>query len=98
MSSTSPVAITGMGCLCAPGHTLAQCLESLFRRHRKPAPPLRFTSNHSVSYPVFQVADDLASLRISETPDSSRTARLAMRCASWSSFSGLMGNALMAAV
>jgi 3-oxoacyl-[acyl-carrier-protein] synthase II len=81
MSSTSSVAITGMGCLCAPGPTLAQCLESLFRGERKPAPPLRFTSNHSVSYPVFEVADDLASLKIKGTPDSSRTARLALAAA-----------------
>ena len=81
MNPTSPVAITGMGCLCAPGRTLALCLESIFRRHRKPAPPLRFTSNHPVSYPVFEVTDDLTSLSLKGTKDISRTARLALAAA-----------------
>ena len=44
-------------------------------------PPRRFTANHSVSYPVFEVADDLASLRVKGTPDISRTARLALTAA-----------------
>lgn len=81
MSPTSPVAITGMGCLCAPGPTLALCLESLFGGDRKPLPPRRFTANHSVSYPVFEVTDDLTSLRVKGTPDISRTARLALAAA-----------------
>jgi 3-oxoacyl-[acyl-carrier-protein] synthase II len=78
VSPTSPVAITGMGCLCAAGPTLASGLESIFRKHRKPAPPLRFTSNHPVSYPVFEVADDLTSSSIQKAKDISRTARLAL--------------------
>jgi 3-oxoacyl-[acyl-carrier-protein] synthase II len=81
MIPTSPVAITGMGCLCAPGPTLALGLGSIFRKHRKPAPPLRFTSNHPVSYPVFEVPDDLTSLSIQGTKDISRTARLALAAA-----------------
>jgi 3-oxoacyl-[acyl-carrier-protein] synthase II len=81
MSPTSPVAITGMGCLCAPGRTLPLSLESIFRRHRKPAPPLRFTSNHPISYPVFEVTDDLTSLSLKGTKDISRTARLALAAA-----------------
>jgi 3-oxoacyl-[acyl-carrier-protein] synthase II len=81
MNTASPVAITGMGCLCAPGRTLTQCLESIFRKHREPAPPLRFTPNHPVSYPVFEVADDLTSLSIKGSGDISRTARLALAAA-----------------
>ncbi len=81
MNSSSPVSITGMGCLCAPGPTLALCLESLFGGDRNPLPPRRFTSNHPVAYPVFEVADDLASLRIKGIPDISRTAKLALTAA-----------------
>jgi 3-oxoacyl-[acyl-carrier-protein] synthase II len=86
--NSAPVAITGIGCLCAPGHSLALCVESLFKGDRKPSPPLRFTSGHSVSYPVFEVTYDLEALGIKETPDCSRTARLAM-AAAWEA----MGNA-----
>ncbi len=81
MTSASPVAITGMGCLCAPGRTLPQALESIFRKHRNPAPPLRFTPNHPVSYPVFEVSDDLTSLSIKGSGDISRTAKLALAAA-----------------
>jgi 3-oxoacyl-[acyl-carrier-protein] synthase II len=81
MSPNSPVAITGMGCLCALGPTLGQCLESLFQGTRNPAPPMRFTSNHPVSYPVFQIADDLEWVRIKGGLDSLRTAKLALAAA-----------------
>ncbi len=81
MSFTSSVAITGMGCLCAPGHTLTECMDALFRGERNPAPSSRFHSDHSVSYPVFEVTDDLTSLKIKGTKNGSRTARLAMAAA-----------------
>ncbi len=81
MSSFSPVAITGMGCLCAPGPTLGQCLESIFQGDRRPVPPRNFTTDHSVVYPVFEVADDLASIRIQGTKDSSRSAKMALAAA-----------------
>jgi 3-oxoacyl-[acyl-carrier-protein] synthase II len=81
MNPAGPVAITGIGCICAPGQTLALGLESIFRKPRKPAPPLRFTSNHPVSYPVFEITDDLNSLSIKGSRDISRTARLALGAA-----------------
>jgi len=78
---SSPVAITGLGCLCAPGNNLGECMVSLFKGDREPAPPLRFYSSHSVSYPVFEVPDDLASLNHKGISDISRTARLALAAA-----------------
>jgi 3-oxoacyl-[acyl-carrier-protein] synthase II len=78
MKSFNPVAITGMGCLCAPGSTLGQCLLSLFQGTRNPTPPRRFSSSHPVSYPVFQIDDDLEWVKIKGAPDILRTSKLAL--------------------
>jgi len=51
----APVAITGMGCICAAGHNLSDSMASLFSGSRAPAPPVNFTSNHPINYPVFEV-------------------------------------------
>ena len=53
----TPVAITGMGCICAAGANLHDCMEALFLGARAPAPPVRFTSNHPIRYPVFELRD-----------------------------------------
>ena len=42
---------------------------------------MRFTPNHPVSYPVFEVSDDLTSLSIKGSGDISRTAKLALAAA-----------------
>jgi 3-oxoacyl-[acyl-carrier-protein] synthase-1/3-oxoacyl-[acyl-carrier-protein] synthase II len=63
-----PVAVTGLGCICGAGQTVGDCMASIFRGTRAPAPPVRFGSNHPVRYPVFEVAgfpDDPALLRTS---------------------------------
>lgn len=75
------VAITGIGCICAPGNSLPECMESLFKGERKLGAPMRFTSDHNTSYPVFEVADDLASLETRNTPDVSRTGRFSLKVA-----------------
>ena len=62
------VAVTGLGCICAAGQNLGDCMASIFRGQRAPAPPVRFTSNHPIRYPVFEVPsfpDDPAMLRTS---------------------------------
>ena len=51
----APVAITGMGCICAAGHNLSDSMASLFSGARAPTPPVSFTSNHPINYPVFEV-------------------------------------------
>jgi 3-oxoacyl-[acyl-carrier-protein] synthase-1/3-oxoacyl-[acyl-carrier-protein] synthase II len=44
-----------MGCISAAGLNLDSCLDTMFNGFRSPAPPVRFTSNHPVRYPVFEV-------------------------------------------
>jgi len=78
MSEPFPVSITGMGCICAPGNTVGECMEALFRERKDSAPPLRFTSSHSICYPVFEVSDDLMSLEPRGITDITRTGRLAL--------------------
>jgi len=70
-----PVAITGMGCLCAAGMDLPACLDSLFKGVRAPAPPVRFESNHPTRYPVFEVPD------FAEPPELLRTSAMGVQAA-----------------
>lgn len=81
MSQTEPVAITGMGCICAVGPTLGACLEGLFSGTRETAPslapqaPLRFSTSHPIRYPVFEVRD------FAEVPGMLRTSALGLHAA-----------------
>lgn len=75
MTAVSPVAITGLGCICAAGNNLDQCLAALFRGDRAPAPPVRFSSGHPVRYPVFEVRQFAA------PPDILRTSALGLHAA-----------------
>jgi 3-oxoacyl-[acyl-carrier-protein] synthase II len=59
MTRQQPVAVTGLGCLCAAGPTLPICLDTLFHGERRPQPPTRFGSTHPQRYPVFEAAVDL---------------------------------------
>ncbi|MFA5514730.1 MAG: beta-ketoacyl-[acyl-carrier-protein] synthase family protein [Desulfuromonadales bacterium] len=59
MRSPRPVAVTGLGCICAAGTNLAACLDTLYRGERAPQPPARFHSDHPVRYPVFAAAAEL---------------------------------------
>lgn len=55
--SSGSVAITGMGCICAAGNNLNDSMASLFSGVRAPLPPVSFSSNHPIRYPVFEVKD-----------------------------------------
>lgn len=52
---SSPIAVSGLGCVCAAGADLAACLDTLFAGRRAPAPPTRFSTTHPVRYPVFEL-------------------------------------------
>jgi 3-oxoacyl-[acyl-carrier-protein] synthase II len=78
MKTVIPVAITGLGCICAPGNTLPECMDGLFRERKDPAPPKRFVSNHTTSYPAFELSDDFMSLEARGISDITRTGRLAL--------------------
>jgi 3-oxoacyl-[acyl-carrier-protein] synthase-1/3-oxoacyl-[acyl-carrier-protein] synthase II len=71
----APVAITGMGCICAAGNNLNDSMASLFSGLRAPAPPISFTSNHPIDYPVFEV------LNFSVPADLLRTSALGLHAA-----------------
>ncbi|MBF8259802.1 MAG: Beta-ketoacyl synthase, partial [Actinobacteria bacterium] len=73
--SVIPIAIVGMGCICAAGRNLSDSMKSLLRGERLPAPPVRFTSNHPVRYPVFEAVD------FEEPPDLLRTSAFALHAA-----------------
>lgn len=75
MSSPWPVAITGLGCICAAGNDLDACMEALYSGRRAPAPPQRFSSSHPTRYPVFEVPG------FQETPELLRTSALGLHAA-----------------
>ena len=55
MKSNPAVAVTGIGCLCAAGLNLKECMDSLFSGGCRPHPPRRFSSDHPTVYPVFEI-------------------------------------------
>lgn len=82
MRDSIPVAITGMGCICAAGGNLTQCMNGLYEGARAPTPPSLFTTNHAVRFPVFETDCRSFSLDPSLGPDDpSRTVLLALAAA-----------------
>jgi len=73
--TSAPVAITGMGCICAAGNNLSDSMASLFSGIRAPAPPVSFFSNHPIRYPVFEIQDFIV------PPDLLRTSALGLHAA-----------------
>ena len=57
MNTHWPVAITGLGCICAAGTSVDACMTSLYSGERAPAPSERFTSDHPTRFPVFEVRE-----------------------------------------
>lgn len=64
--------------MCAPGGTVEECTDALFRERKGPAAPTLFTSGHSVSYPVFEVSDGLIPMKFRGGANVTRTAALAL--------------------
>jgi 3-oxoacyl-(acyl-carrier-protein) synthase len=52
------VAITGIGCLCAAGLNLNECMDTLYSGKRDPAPPKGDPFYSRTSHPVFRVRSD----------------------------------------
>lgn len=78
MSSIPPVPVTGIGCLCAAGANLNECMDSLFAGKRKPLPPTRFSSDHQVAYPVFEITRAFPADSSNQRSDILFTAELAL--------------------
>jgi 3-oxoacyl-[acyl-carrier-protein] synthase-1/3-oxoacyl-[acyl-carrier-protein] synthase II len=71
--ASCPVAITGLGCVCAAGSSLPECMGALFRGERHPAPPRLFSTTHAIPYPVFEV-----NAALEHEPGATRTCQLAL--------------------
>jgi len=78
---TRSIAVTGMGCLCGAGMNLAEAMESMFRNERNPRPPQRFSTDHPVSYPVFELRDDFKLPLDEQEQVYTRTSQLALAAA-----------------
>lgn len=82
MNALPPVSITGVGALCAAGPRFPACMEALFEGARAPAPPVRFTRDHPVRHPVFELVPDPPLVRTGRgRRDLSRTSLLALTAA-----------------
>jgi 3-oxoacyl-[acyl-carrier-protein] synthase II len=73
----TPVAIAGVGCICALGPDYTGCLDTLFSGKRNPGRPTRFPAYCETLQPVFEVPD--AFLQAGTGSDSlTRTCRMAL--------------------
>ena len=78
MTPYPPIPVTGIGCLCAAGNNMTECMDSLFAGKREPSPPTRFSSDHQVAYPVFEITKPIPADCSNQQPDIMLTAELAL--------------------
>ncbi|MEE4356085.1 MAG: beta-ketoacyl-[acyl-carrier-protein] synthase family protein [Desulfococcaceae bacterium] len=79
MKKNKAVAVSGMGCLCAAGLNVADCMAFLFQGQRYPAPPLSFSGRGS--HPVFEITSDFYVPRHFRQKELPRTSCLAITAA-----------------
>lgn len=75
------IAITGLGCLSGAGMNLNECMESLFKNERYPHPPVRFSTDHPVSYPVLELRNEFKLPLDDQESVYARTSQLALAAA-----------------
>ena len=75
MNRQQPVSISGMGCICAAGKNLPDCMQALFTHSPDPAPP---RSLPGAQHPVFEVPDRFLPASNSQSPPMVRAVRLAL--------------------
>ncbi len=78
MTAKEHIAITGTGCISALGENLNDCMKSMFSGIRNVKPPMRFSSTHPVTYPVFEIPflDKIISPECEKNQDLTVTARM----------------------
>lgn len=81
MSYRSFLPVTGVGCICAAGDNLSTCMKSFFGKGSHPKPPSRFTGDHPVQYPVFEVPEEISLWGGGRKQEVFRTTQLAMTSA-----------------
>ena len=78
MKYQKPVPVSGMGCICAAGGNLSDCMDTLFTGAPVPAPP---RSCPGSQHPVFEVPDRFLPEDDPVSPPGTRAARLAVKAA-----------------
>ena len=81
MTCSVPIAVTGLGCLSGAGMNLAENLATLFDGRRYPGPPIRFSTDHPVVYPVLELRDQFNLPLDEEQMLYARTGQLALAAA-----------------
>lgn len=81
MKHGDPVAITGIGCLCASGKTLNDSMEAIFSGIRSAGTPEIITSSHACTYPVFEIKGKIPLKNSDINKDISRTSILGLAAA-----------------
>jgi len=78
MNRQKPIPVSGIGCVCAAGGSLSDCMDTLFTRAPVPAPP---ASCPGSKYPVFEVPDRFLPEDHPAPLAGTRAARLALKAA-----------------
>ena len=81
MKRSAPVEVTGLGCVSGAGSGVASSVKSLFSGERNPRLPRRFSSDHRMKSPVFEVFDDALPAWLPPEEELLRTGRLALTAA-----------------
>jgi len=81
MKKAAPVAIAGIGCICAAGLTLAESMASMYREERHPSPPISFSARPGPEFPIFEVREDFFPARRVKDGNVGQTCRLALTAA-----------------
>ncbi|RLC00338.1 MAG: beta-ketoacyl-[acyl-carrier-protein] synthase family protein, partial [Deltaproteobacteria bacterium] len=72
------VSVTGTGCISALGLNIDECMNNMFANVRNTTFPNRFSTNHPIKYPVFQIPDRFNSLVPPKNKDLTLTAQLGL--------------------
>jgi len=70
------VSVTGTGCISALGLNIHECMSNMFGGVRNITFPNRFSTDHPIKYPVFQISDDFHSLVSPKNKNLTLTAQL----------------------
>ncbi len=81
MTCPVPIAVTGLGCLSGAGMNLDENLATLFAGQRYPGPPIRFSTDHPVAYPVLELREEFKLPLDEEQLIYARTGQLALAAA-----------------
>jgi 3-oxoacyl-[acyl-carrier-protein] synthase II len=78
MNRLKPIPVSGIGCVCAAGGSLSDCMDTLFTRAPVPAPPVSCPGSQ---HPVFEVPDRFLPEENPLPLAGARAARLALKAA-----------------